>query len=435
MATLSHRTRRRPLAWGLFALCGLGGLGIYVHGRRPSAQPPALLVQAQAATPTRSWQKQLDLDRARVLGGQFVQTLPDGTEVRYTLDPVLQEKARSILRTYELPMAAMVLYDYRSGEVLVLAGHQAEASALDTERLTLAPWAPAASIFKLVTAGALLDRGVSASTRVCYHGGLHGLTAEHLRDNPALDGACRTLHDAVAHSINPILAKLALRHLDRRSLEAAAGRFGFNRALPFELPVAPSAARIPADGPERAKAAAGFWHTELSPLHGAVLASAAASGGMMRLPHIVRSVRTPDQKPVRLPVPAPLRALKAESAADLRRMMVAATETGTARQGFHTRRGRPHFPGIPVAGKTGSLAKQNPFVHYSWFVGFAPADKPEVVFSVLLGNPMKWRIKASTAAQLLLAAYFRHRHGGQGTKSPGAPADVSSRRRPARKAP
>ena len=61
------------------------------------------------------------------------------------------------------------------------------------------------------------------------------------------------------------------------------------------------------------------------------------------------------------------------------KMMVATCDFGSAAKSF-----RHHK--IEVAGKTGTLATTTPFyMEHSWFVGYAPADQPQIVVSVLLG--------------------------------------------------
>jgi peptidoglycan glycosyltransferase len=90
-------------------------------------------------------------------------------------------------------------------------------------------------------------------------------------------------------------------------------------------------------------------------------------------------------------------------AAQIADMMIAACDSGTAYKGFHDRRGRPFLGGAKVAGKTGSLSVTSPaYRSYSWFVGFVPADDPQIVISVLLANPEKWHLKAHTAARMIL---------------------------------
>jgi cell division protein FtsI/penicillin-binding protein 2 len=95
-------------------------------------------------------------------------------------------------------------------------------------------------------------------------------------------------------------------------------------------------------------------------------------------------------------------------------MMVGTTEFGTARLGFRDKRtNRPLLPGIAVAGKTGSLDRKEPgaqYLAYSWFVGFAPAERPEVAVAVLLGNGTDWHVKAHQVAREVLGSYFEGGH-------------------------
>ena len=77
--------------------------------------------------------------------------------------------------------------------------------------------------------------------------------------------------------------------------------------------------------------------------------------------------------------------------------MVGTCDMGTAQRSFGKR------GAIRVAGKTGSLSTTQPFyMEHSWFVGYAPADKPEIIVSVLLGNPENWHLRGHEAAKKLI---------------------------------
>jgi peptidoglycan glycosyltransferase len=405
-------TRRPGLGLFLAVLMFAGGgvLARQARVTRRSAAPPALSV-ARAKPRLMDWRDRLDLNRATLRGGRLVQTLRDGTKVTFSLDPDLQQWATTYLRQNELPYAAMVMYELEGSRLLVMAGHSSRDGKMGSQELCLAPWAPAASVFKLVTASALLDTGVPADTKICYHGGLRGLRKHHIVDNPRLDRTCHTLAFAVAKSVNPIMGKLAVRYLDRRKLRRWSKRFGFNAPVPFELGVQPSKAEVPKGDLELARVAAGFWHTEISVLHGAVLGGVAASGGLLKWPGIVERVRRANGRTEIPDRPEPKRVMSRTAAKELAEMMVRTTTMGTGRRGFFSRRGRPFLPEIEVGGKTGSLSRSKPYLHYNWFVGFAPAKKPRVAFAVLLGNPARWRIKAHTAARMLLDQYLKSRKG------------------------
>lgn len=346
------------------------------------------------------------LAHAKPSAGRLVQELESGSRVVFTVDPALQRRAIELLQKHAVPYGAIVIYDLESGATLALAGHAESAPELTAHELCLRPWSPAASVFKLVSASALLARGVPSSTSVCYHGGLHGLALDHLRSDPRLDRSCETLRAGVARSLNPVLAKLVDKHLDPAALSSWSERFGFNRPLPFDLASEPSRADIPRERLEFARAAAGFWHTEISPLHGAILGGIAATGGLLKWPHAVERVVMPDGRRHEPRRHAPERILAPAIARELAQMMVDTVRVGTARRAFADARGRALLAKARVGGKTGSLSRTNPFLDYSWFVGFATNEQRRVAFSVLLGNPPRWRIKASAAAAELLAYLF-----------------------------
>jgi cell division protein FtsI/penicillin-binding protein 2 len=93
-------------------------------------------------------------------------------------------------------------------------------------------------------------------------------------------------------------------------------------------------------------------------------------------------------------------------AAQLRGWLVDTTVRGTARRAFRVRGGRPLLPGIPVAGKTGSLNGTDPKGHYEWFIGVAPADHPRLaIATVAVQGPRWWWSASQLAAEVLRAAF------------------------------
>jgi membrane peptidoglycan carboxypeptidase len=343
---------------------------------------------------------------------RLAQTLDDGHKILFTLDPGLQEAATTIFRNREVPFAAAVVLDLHDNAVLAMAAHSSMDAEADPLEILGTPWAPAASVFKVVTAEALLHtQKASPASRACFHGGLSALTDDLLRDNPKLDKRCETLASALAHSHNVVIAKLALRHLTQDDLNAAVTRFAFGQRVPFEFPLEPSVATIPADARARAKVAAGFWQVDLSPMHAALMAATIARNGLFQAPHVVAQVLDPDGKDITPSTPPARPALDASVARRLGKMLLATTTEGTARQSFYdAKTGVSFTQGITVAGKTGNLnGRRAPSLNYNWFIGYAPAENPEIAFAVLLANPAKWQIKAHYAARRLIQVYLTRR--------------------------
>jgi penicillin-binding protein 2 len=93
-----------------------------------------------------------------------------------------------------------------------------------------------------------------------------------------------------------------------------------------------------------------------------------AGDGRMRVPFVVRPTAERPTENANLDV-------SADQLAVLRRAMVAVVEQGTARGG--------RVAGLQIAGKTATA--QNPHgADHGWFIGFGPAEKPEIVVGAII---------------------------------------------------
>ena len=332
------------------------------------------------------------------VSGRFLAPWGDGEAV-LTLDARLQKRLERTLSGYDVPYGATVLLDPRTGRVLAMAEHsRAEPGA---SNLSLQAISPAASIFKIVTAAALLEQGYSADQPVCYHGGQQRLAPRLLDDDSRRDNACLPLSTAFGFSANVVFAKLADRGLTPEVLRATADRFLFNAIIPFPSPVERSRAEIPRDRFGLANTAAGFGDVRLSALHAAMLGAVIANRGVLVPPWMVELVQGTEPAP---PLAEPMRIIDERVAEALGAMMRETVTHGTAQRAFS----RPprELRGVHVAGKTGSLNERRPFRDHTWFVGYAPAEDPQVVVASLVVNGPLWRVRAPWVAREALAAYF-----------------------------
>ena len=372
-------------------------------------QPPARSTPAAGSAAPAGSERPGPARPAPVLGprhldtatGRFLASYGDGEAV-LTLDARLQKKLQRTLTSYDVPYGATVLLDPRTGRVLAMAEHtrgQPQATNLSLKAIS-----PAASIFKIVTAAALLEQGYSPEEPVCYHGGNHRLAPRLLADDSRRDNACLPLSTAFGHSANVVFAKLADRGLTPELLRAVAARFLFNATIPFPSPVETSRAEIPEDRFGLANTAAGFGDVRLSALHAALLAAVVANRGVLVPPWVVELVQGAEPAP---PLAEPMRIIDERVAEALGAMMRETVTRGTAQRAFS----RPprELRGVHVAGKTGSLNEQRPFRDHTWFVGYAPAEDPQVVVASVVVNGPLWRVRAPWVAREALAAYFADR--------------------------
>lgn len=347
----------------------------------------------------------IDLNRARTTSEGWVVPRRDGTHAVLTLDDELQSHVRDIFHRYDVPVGGVVAIEPKSGRVLAYVGYRAGKG--DSPDVLTDPDPPSASVFKIVTASALLDAGVKSSTSVCYGGGMRNLVQADLVDDPKRDRWCQTLADALGYSINAIFAKLADRHVSADRMARYVSAFGFGQRLPFDLPTEPSPVDVPDSRLERARMAAGFWHSQLSPLHAALLASTIADDGRMPYAAIVERIETRTGETLYEHTPRDFRqVLPRHTARAAGEMMTRTVTHGTAKKAFWDARGRPFLPGIEVAGKTGTLSRYDPQRTYNWWVGYAPVDDPKIAVAALVVNEPKWRIKASYVAREALRNYL-----------------------------
>jgi peptidoglycan glycosyltransferase len=326
-----------------------------------------------------------------------------GATVVTTIDAKLQQTAARALGS--LP-GAVVALNPRTGEVLAmvsnpsfdpgpLASHDGRVQTRAWRRLTHDPGKPLiaraaqelyppGSTFKLVTAAAALESGMTPDTRFPNPPVLDLPQTTNVLQNfggeHCLGGASTlTLAEALTVSCNVVFGEIGLR-LGAAKLVAQAKRFGFDGDVPFDLPFAegsiPEASAFTDNLPLVAFSAIGQASVGANPLQMALIASAIANHGVEMVPHLVREVRDPSGRVVERVAPEEYgQPISPQTAAEMTQMMVSVVQsgTGTAAQ----------IPGVTVAGKTGTAQHPGGNPH-AWFVCFAPAERPKLVVAVVV---------------------------------------------------
>lgn len=340
---------------------------------------------------------------------RWIAPLDDGRVAVLSLEPGVQRHLESVVSRYEEPGEAVVAIEPSTGRVIGLVDDGAAASVGDG--LARRRYAWAASTFKVISGAAFLAEGIATpETTVCYSGGTSGFELSHLEPSDD-DEICLTLTEAMAWSANLVFARIADRHLAPERLQYWAERFGYNTSIPFEMPLERSVAEIPDDRLEFARAAAGFRHTRLSPLHGALIQAAIANDGVMMVPTIVDHIESADGEIVYRHRPAEWRTVLTPGVnARLVETLSETCSEGTARAYFAQRDGWPDA--VRVWGKTGTLSNRDidgsqpdPAYLFTWFTGFGTHGDDEVAVGGLVVNTPTWWIKGSyLAAEAVLAS-------------------------------
>lgn len=348
----------------------------------------------------------LDLDTLTFRDGAYTARTVNGEWAPLTLTPELQQCGQELLkRAYPLAGGALIV-EVATGRVLCSASFSRQKQGTAVHPLLVK--APAASVFKLVTTAALLDKDhVQPDTRVCFSGGERQIERHHLERPPHVT-TCPPFKTALGFSRNAVFAQLATQHLMRQELLEQADAFGFNKPLPFDVATTVGTLDLPYNDLEFARAAAGFVGSDLTPFGAAHLALTIAQQGRPNPMQLIdrRSAPQPPSDAHSLP-----RVMSEKTAWRLTRMMEVTVHSGTSLEAFSRPDAQSYLGDIRVAGKTGTLQRGKDAPITSWFTGFAPSRQPKVVVAVLLQNSTLWRRKANEVARDLLRATFAGHRG------------------------
>lgn len=216
--------------------------------------------------------------------------------------------------------------------------------------------------------------------------------------------------EAFAKSINIFFGKLALKFMHADDLISYAGKYYFNKDLKGDLPAESGKANLDSKEPYHvAEVASGFNSMNtLSPIHGAMIASAVVNDGVMQSPYIVESLLRDNGTSVYKSEPLSLESpISISTARKLRDLMNETVERGTSRKSFRELASAKQYSIVETGGKTGSLNGLNPKGKTDWFVGYARLGTRMLAVSVVTVNKNYWKVKSSYIAQKLIKKHFK----------------------------
>ena len=325
---------------------------------------------------------------------------PQGASVLLTLDPRAQAAAFEALQGQR---GAVVALDPRTGAVLAMvslpsfepgrlssfepadirAYYASLNDATDDPLLNraISKTYPPGSTFKVITAAAALESGqVTPQTQIPSPVQLDLPQTDSVLRNfggSACTGETSTLAEALRVSCNTAFGALGLQ-LGDDVLRDQAEAFGFGEN-DLRVPTSVADSRFPddANAPQTAQSAIGQFDVRVTPLQMAMVAAGVANGGEVMEPYLVREVQSPDLSVLRTADTSVLTpAVSGDVAAELTRMMELVVAEGSGR--------RAQIDGVRVAGKTGTAQHAPGRPPHAWFIGFAPADDPQVAVAVVV---------------------------------------------------
>lgn len=347
-----------------------------------------------------SWMEQVDYDNSRY-------------NIQYTFNEELEDFIKKQLALYRPDYTSVVVIDNESGHLLAAVDYS-RAKHVFGRDLAFTTTHPAASVFKVITAADLLENThIKTTTEFSFTGRSTTLYRHQLKEPPQRRWV-RSLdfEKAFATSNNVIFGRTALENLTPAGLKKMAEKFGFNKRLVEGVNLAPSVFTMAKDQYNLAELSSGLnTDTLMSPVHGAVIASVVANGGVLRYPVVIKSLEEVKDKTIVYP---PLRkdetVLTPQTTEDLRTLFMATITQGTARSSF--RRSQYLLSKLEIGGKTGSLTGGEPFGKRDWFVSYAKSheDKNDrgISICVMIVNQKKWYIKSPLLAKNIMEFYYSH---------------------------
>jgi cell division protein FtsI/penicillin-binding protein 2 len=286
-----------------------------------------------------------------------VVSVADGAPLATTLRRDVQLAAEDVVASEpEASAAAAVVVDLSDGAVVALSARSND--GLHHAVCAIRP----GSVFKIVTALALLESGISPDEAVAC-AGKHPADGQYKCDD---DHGAVSFRDAFAKSCNTYFAKMAER-VGVDAMQRAYRELGFDDDHWLHLRGSPSGLDPQWDGGSRwhdadlAKIGIGQGKALVSPLQVAIAYARVAAGGRRLTPYVVGDEAPPAAETI--PSIAQIAPLLRDAA---RRVVTSGTGAGV-----------PGLGEIEAAGKSGTgdvsaTVKSN----NAWFVAFAPASAP-----------------------------------------------------------
>ena len=334
---------------------------------------------------------------------ETVKEASDGEDIQLTLDPLIQQKAEEVLaevgETYAPKGATAIVVDPRNSQILAMANwppvNPNDLSGAGEEDLmnkaTGLNYEPGSTFKAFTVSAALEEKLVTPETAFTLP--------------PSIQVADRTIEDAeprgtetltvaqiLAHSSNVGAVTIGLE-LGEEKFSKWVDRFGFGRKTGVQFPaeesgIVPKLDEYSGSSMGNLPIGQGLAVTPMQMVAGY---TAIADGGILKQPQLIE--RVGEQ---RVQEPMGHRVIKAGVAAQVREMLEGVLAPGgTASE--------VEVPGYTLAGKTGTaqVAENGGYSKTKFvasFIGFAPAQNPQLLAAVIVDEPQGEIYGGSVAA-------------------------------------
>lgn len=311
---------------------------------------------------------------------------------------VIENKARG---------GTIVMLNPKTGEVLAMASYPGfnpnkyrDYKVWRYKNRTITDVFEPGSTFKIVTAAAALESKKFRMSDVIFcENGVYKMAGVLLRDHKSYGKL--TFKKVIEYSSNIGVAKIA-RKVGKKRVFNMARAFGFGN---------PTGIDLPGEVGGRLKNAT-FWSrsdatripigygVSITTLQLANAYAAVANGGYLLRPYVMKMILSPNDELVKEIKPDTIRkVLSRKTAHRMTEIFKGVVKIGTGK--------RAALTNVEVAGKTGTAQKydlkERGYSHKRYvasFVGYVPADNPQLVCAVVIDEPQKYHYGGEVAAPI-----------------------------------
>ncbi len=312
--------------------------------------------------------------------------------------------------TYRAENVIGVAMDPKTGEILAMAsmpefdpGRFAQ-YPVEVYNRNLPIWRQyePGSTFKIITLAAALEEGVVRLDEGFHDPGYAMVAGVRLRCWRRGGHGHQTFWEVVQNSCNPGFVELGER-LGKERLYRYIRAFGFGERTGIDLVGEQRGQLFSLErmGPVELATTAFGQGVSVTPIQQVAAVSAAINGGKWMRPHVAKAWRDPETGRVveEVKPEAVRQVISPETSKKVREALERVVAFGTGRNAY--------IDGYRVGGKTGTAQKPAPGggylqnEHIVSFIGFAPADDPQIVVYVAVDNPQGIQFGGVVAAPIV----------------------------------
>lgn len=318
--------------------------------------------------------------------------------VNHKIQASIERELDNVVTKYNPETALAIAMDPNSGEILGISSRpnfdavNYQDYDIETLNRNLPIWATyePGSTFKIITLSAALNEGlVDLDKDTFYDAGSVKVANAKIKCWKAGGHGAQTFLQVVENSCNPGFVELGNR-LGKEKLFDYIDKFGFGKKTGVDLNGEASGILFDLDkvGPVELATTAFGQGVSVTPIQQITAVSAAINGGTLYKPYIVKSLNDPETNAViKENTPTKVRqVISKETSSEVRRALESVVTNGSGRSAY--------IEGYRVGGKTGTAQKVKDGAYMVGnyilsFIGFLPADDPQVVVYVAINNPKR----------------------------------------------